>query len=88
MRTIYKYTLEVTDEQLVELPVGSHIIDCQNQKGAIVMWAMIETEQKEMVKRKIIIYGTGHPIKEPESLTWLDTVQVGNFVWHIFERIA
>lgn len=86
MKTIYKYILDIKNEQLVKFPADSLIIDCQNQKDNIVIYAIVDTEQEKTVERKIEIYGTGNPIKDPENLNWLATRQIGDFVVHVFER--
>ena len=53
----------------------------------VCLWAMSNTDESRKVRRMIRVYGTGRPIEEPlESLNYIGTVQVGPFVWHVFER--
>ena len=53
----------------------------------VCLWAMSNTDESRKVRRLFRIYGTGREIKEPlESLNYIGTVQMGSFVWHIFER--
>lgn len=53
----------------------------------VCLWAMSNTDESRKVRRMFRIYGTGRPIKEdPADLNYIGTVQVGPFVWHVFER--
>lgn len=85
MRTIYKYPLEIVDEQFIELPADAMILTAQNQNQVLCLWTILDTESPK-VKRKIWIIGTGNPIPEHSlPLDFIVTVQWGMFVWHIFE---
>lgn len=84
MRIIYKYVLEVTDYQAIELPKGTKILDFQQQNGLICMWALVDTDKPKELRRFWII-GTGHPVPDGWDLSYyLATVQVSGYVWHIF----
>lgn len=86
---IFKYTLQVTGRQTVNLPVGARILSVQFQHGYLTMWAAVNPDEKVTSARGIRIFGTGHEIDISEdriSTTYITTVQQGPLVWHIFEE--
>ena len=86
MKTILKYELKIKEEQWLEMPIGAKILTAQIQDDVIVLWVLVEPEfNKE--DRKFLIYGTGDMITEI-GLEFIATVQAGDLVWHIFERIS
>lgn len=86
MKTIYKYPIEVTDEQTLTLPVKAQILTVQMQGETPCIWAMIDTEESRTKRIVIRVYGTGHPIAGSEDLTYLGTFQIhgGQLVFHAF----
>lgn len=86
-RRIYKYYLTNSQRQLVELPQGFQILHVGQQDGNLVLWAMVDVDAPTE-KVPIMIFGTGHPIPEDLFLYHIGTVQVGHFVWHVFEDIT
>lgn len=83
MKKIYKYTLELDNVQKVPLPKDAQILSAQLQHGCLTMWALV-SPNNEPEDRTIQIFGTGHDVPVL-PLYFIDTVQEGNFVWHIFE---
>lgn len=83
-RHIYKYTLKITDTQVVEMPEGAGILTVQMQHGNLCLWALVKPELPTQ-SRYIRIIGTGNPVPD-ESLSYIATAQAGPLVWHIFER--
>lgn len=83
MKTIYKYTIKLTERQNVTMPVTADIICAQVQDGKICLWATVDTES-EFEERLIGIFGTGNALPQL-SMRHIDTVQIAPFVWHIFE---
>lgn len=83
MMTIHKYELRVGWDNHLLMPVGATVLDIQRQGGQIMMWAHVDT-QAVTHKRRFHVIGTGHEV--PAGLEYLKTVQVGGFVWHIFEE--
>lgn len=76
MRTIYKYPLEIKDEQTIRIPYTKHVLDdslllgikkqilkldIQNDKPCL--WVMVDSEE-EMRDVKVTMYGTGHECSE------------------------
>ncbi len=83
MKTIYKYLLQRTDHQHVEMHAGAHILSAHlDPAGQLAVWAHVDTD-KPFVMRKFCIVGTGHPC--PDGLEFLGTVIDGSFAWHVLE---
>lgn len=84
---IYKYPLNIDDEQTVELPVGAEILTVQLQHGRPHIWAAVDEDQPNLEARKLLTIGTGNPM--PEVGKYLGTYQTASggeaFVWHLFE---
>lgn len=90
MTTIWKYPLNITDQQTISLPQGAKILSVQLQglvSSQLHLWAEVDTEQI-FEGRVIEIFGTGNPIT-PGRRRYIDTVQMhgGALVWHIYEQI-
>ena len=87
-RRIYKYTLEVTDVQDIQLPVDAQILTVQTQHGAPQLWAIVDADSKRTRTRRLVIHGTGHPVHEHADIgCYLGTFQLhdGRLVFHVFE---
>lgn len=91
MKTIWKYTLAVTDVQTVEMPEDSIILTAQMQCGRLCLWAITYPGRAErpLQRRTIIIYGTGHTMRTDCEYKFIATVQQagGSLVWHVLERV-
>ena len=85
-RKIHKFVLEITDFQDVEIQKDFKIISVINQNGKLCLYAIVDPNGKK-VAVKIRIVGTGHPFIA-NSLNFIETVQVGDFIWHVFENIS
>lgn len=82
MEAVYKYPLALTDVQDVKMPEGARILSAQVQDGKICVWAVVNGDAP-LVYRRFMIAGTGHQhVFSPWK--FLDTVQTGPFVWHVF----
>ncbi len=90
IRTIWKFELDATSNQVIELPVGAEILTVQAQKGIPCLWALVDpTEANE--KRFIEVFGTGHNMQDGMGVSrfYLGTVQLGggSLVFHVFENL-
>ena len=87
MKTIYKYAIEIEDEQDVMLPHRARILAIQEQKGSVYLWAIVDMSNKDEV-RKIALRGTGHDCENLDDCAYISTFQIsgGNLVFHAFER--
>lgn len=93
MKRIYKYPLEMTDAQTIELPVGAQILSVQTQdQGRMFkdvracIWAVVDPLAARQ-KRMVSMVGTGVPFGDGLALfDFLGTVQFeeGRLVLHVF----
>lgn len=82
---IYKYPLNFpAGAQTIEMPLNAEIIACQIQAGKITLWAVVNPDVA-LEPRHFRILGTGFPFED--QLKHLGTVQLDEFVWHIFEEV-
>lgn len=86
MHRIYKFRLEITNFQEVEMPEGAEILSVQNQSNYVTLWALCDGD-RAVARRGIWIYGTGHQIDPLSELDYIGTVQQfdGTLVWHVFD---
>ena len=86
---IYKYPIEITDLQILKLPVDSEIISIVNIGEKPYVYAIVEASKESVIQHEIICYGTGHNLKPDfyES-KFLGTVVFsgGRLVFHFFHR--
>lgn len=82
---IWKWSLRVADEQILELPEGAQILDVQIQGGMPQLWALVNPTAPKQ-PRNIAIYGTGHPVPENPG-TYIASFQMhdGALAFHAFE---
>jgi|ERR1017187_4227339 hypothetical protein len=86
MHTIHKFPLILDDVQDIMLTNNSQIVHVGQQHEHLMMWVLLYTEHPLDSRRRIHIRGTGYPI--PENAIFLNSVQVGEFVWHVFVDCA
>jgi len=95
MQSIYKYPLEITEEQTIELPTEVDILSVVSQRildgevENLVLYALVNTNrkfEKQLIDIKII--GTGHKIdiNDLDGYTFLNTVQQYKLMWHIYYK--
>jgi hypothetical protein len=87
MECIYKYDLEVTDSQIIKMPVDAKIIAVQTQREKPRLWAIVDVNNINITEgRRIAVYGTGQPHKTIGG-KYIGTFQLanGNLVFHVFE---
>jgi hypothetical protein len=88
MKTIYKYEISLTVLDLagratVLLPCGSRILSVQDQGGALCLWAEVDPDKCSM-PRYFTVVETGGEVPNGNP-TYLATVQMGSYVWHVYE---
>lgn len=87
MSTVWKYPLEITDEQTIKLPAAAVTLFVGLQRGSLCLWALVDPDN-ELTERKFRIAGTGHPIDyHHHDLEFIGTVLMhgDTLVWHVFE---
>ena len=86
MKTIYKYTLEATEHQVIEMPKNAEILHIDVQHGKPCLWALVDTGlDKE--KRAFYTFATGQDINgDLGTINHIGTYQLqgGAYVFHVF----
>lgn len=81
MKKIFKYPLEIKNQQEISMPFGAVILTVQLQHDEICIWAKVNpANSPENVT--VYVVGTGHEI--PDGTAYIGSVQQGPWVWHIF----
>ncbi len=88
MKTIWKYSIETTDIQLVVMPKGAQILTVQTQNGLPCLWALVDTNSPNE-QRLIRTHGTGHDVFGSQNLQYIGTYQLegGALIFHVFEEL-
>jgi hypothetical protein len=89
MKRIFKYELETTDTQEIEMPQGAQVLCIQTQNEIPCVWAIVDPDATPTL-RTFEIYGTGHNFPEnewPDRRRYVGTYQLrqGALVFHCFE---
>ncbi len=84
MKTIWKYELETTDDQWIDMPIGAEPLTVQVQHEVPCLWALVNP-QAPLAKVHVRIFGTGHSFVGSVS-KYVGTYQLhnGSFVGHVF----
>lgn len=85
MTKIWKFPIEIVDEQQIAMPDGARILCVQVQRGVPCIWAEVSPGVRE-VHRTLLIHGTGHDVSV-RAKKYVGTFQTdgGDFVWHLFD---
>lgn len=88
MQTIWKFPLELTDNPTVKMPRGARVLSAGVQDDRLMLWAFIPDTKAKTEERGFYICGTGGFV--PDAIgdhPFIGTVQMGAFVWHVFDQI-
>jgi hypothetical protein len=85
---IWKWTLAVTDAQVLSMPVGAEVLTVQTQGDELQLWALCDTVAARE-DRVFEIHGTGNPVSGRPG-KYIATFQMhdGALVFHVFERAS
>ncbi len=83
MKKIYKYILKVRDENVIHIPEGAEILKVGRQQDILCVWMLCDIDMPQK-PHKFRIFGTGAEVPDGENLTYLDTVVMDYFVWHVY----
>ena len=88
MKKIYKYPLEIQDEQNVLLPTGAKILTVQSILDKPYLYALVNPTAPNNMAVTIRTFGTGHPISDSDYLEYIGTFQIynGTLVFHVFVK--
>ena len=86
MKVIHKYEVPILRRSfLLELPLGAEILAFQVQDNKPVIWALVNTEPV-IESRHFALRGTGEAMGDWRSSdTYIGTIQMLPYVWHLFE---
>lgn len=91
---IYKLTLntgygDIGDLQQHKMPANARILSAQFQDGKLSLWfAFTRENENKLTVRNFIVAFTGIPLAG--KLNWfshISTLQLGGYVYHVFEVI-
>lgn len=85
MKTIWKYPLEVRDENIITMPHGASVLAVQMQGDIPCLWALVDPSLLNE-NRLFRTYGTGHPFDLKDATGFVGTYQIRGLVFHVFER--
>lgn len=89
MKTIWKYTLNVTGSQSIQMPILAEMLTIQLQNKELQLWVLVDQSGNPDKLEEFVtihIYGTGHPI-DKEYLEYINTFQEGDLVFHVFKEL-
>jgi len=88
MNTIWKYKLDVCNDNLIRIPKDAKILTVQVQLGTLQLWACVDPDM-EFETRHIRIYGIGQDVLNYDELKYISTFQLqnGNLIFHVFEVV-
>lgn len=89
---VYKFPLEITDEQYVTVPRGASLlhIGAQPPFTRLQSWWLVDPDEAEEETRVFTISGTGHELPPLATATTHRGTVVdpsSGLVWHVFEAI-
>lgn len=87
MPTIWKFPLDVTDTQEIDMPSGVSILTVMVQGGVPCLWALVDPDKPTM-PRTIAIYGTGHEVTADLTVAkYVGSFMLvgGDFVGHVYD---
>ena len=92
-RKVFKYILNPyeldKDSRLnLELPMGSVVLSVAEQRGKMVLYALVDDSETAKENNIIYIHGTGHNTEVSHFSRFLGTVKLedGALMFHIFWR--
>lgn len=80
---ILKFTLDITDSQVLIFNRGAELLSVGNQNGKLCLWVKCDAAN-ETVRRTIQVCGTGNRL--PADLgRFIGTAIFPGMVWHVFD---
>ena len=90
-KTIWKFELEIGDNQKLEMPIGAEILSVQTQNETPCLWALVDPDADQET-RHFEVYRTGHPVHYDMGISrnYIGTFQLqsGLLVLHVFEYVG
>lgn len=89
-KSIFKYPIETTDIQQIEMPYNAEILCLQTQHNTQYIWVLVDVNEP-LIQRTFAIFGTGDAITVESGTLhkYIGSYQVhhGHGVFHCFEII-
>ena len=86
MKRIWKYPLKVVGGiQYISLPLDSSVKYVGSQNNSLYLWVEFDKFYDIDAARRFVVIGTGMDIQL--DAVYHGTVQMGLFVWHVYELI-
>lgn len=85
MNTIYKYSINWEEYQLILVPKSAKPLSMAVQNGQLCLW--MTTDSLEEIKRglEVVIVGTGQILSERTNhMRFMGTFIVDSYVWHVW----
>lgn len=85
MKTIYKYATPASENHL-DVP---HVVrplhaGLDPATRTLAVWLLVDTDAPRQTF-KVYVHGTGWPLEDAEMYEqYLDTVEDGAYIWHVF----
>lgn len=93
MKTISKFTCDpklYNSMQVMPIPNLIKVLACANQDGNLCIWAEVETigpsPTHDVTDVRLWVIGTGYELPDLENVTFLGTVLIGMYVWHVYYK--
>lgn len=86
-RRIFKYELKLDTVNIVSMPKGAEVISVIEQNNGIVVYAIVDPDETQMVDKVFTIVGTGRDMTfDADDYVFLGTVSMfaGRYIWHVF----
>ena len=84
MTTIWKFPLQVVDQQLVNMPVGTELLHVGVQGDQACLWALVDSDAPRTM-RGFAIHGTGHAVPPGGAYVGTFPLHGGNLIFHVFD---
>ena len=87
MKKIFKYPIEIVDEQILVLPLGARILSAIEQFDSIVIYALVDPMVEFKKNIEIRVVDTGRDVTfDLQKFKFLNSFSTysGWDVWHVF----
>lgn len=85
---IYKYSLEITDEQIIPVQSFEKVLSVIEMNDRLYLYCVVNEFLSNITDVKVYIKGTGHSLDDiyGKELQFMGTFPTynGKLVWHVF----
>lgn len=83
MKTIWKFPIKVTDQQVLQVPQDAQLLSVQMQGDQPCIWALVDPEAQKR-PCTVQVFGTGHPVASEGAFLGTFQMHGGSLVFHVF----